>query len=95
MMKKPFLVSIEIEYAAMAENETEAIEHARQVVDDSYLACHCVASPLHRLPDGWDSDSLVYGSDEDRTVGELLEQSEEYQRTLQKLKDAAKRAGLK
>lgn len=72
-MKKPFLVTIEIEYAAMAEDEAEAIEHAREVVSDSYLTDHCFAQPLARLPDGWEPDSLVYGTDHDMTVQEALD----------------------
>lgn len=85
-MKKPYLVKVEIEYAVMAENEADAIGHAKQAVDDCFLQEHCEVLPLDRFPDGWEGDNLIYGGDEDMTLKQAAEQSDAYQSRMKTMK---------
>jgi len=78
MKKKPFLVNIEIELAIFAENEESIYNHPdlRKAVEEAlYSSDSCIAfiDPLNRIPDGWDENCLVYGTDEDITIKEALE----------------------
>jgi hypothetical protein len=76
--KKLFLVTVEFDFYAYAENEDEAMELARDAVDHVFVE-DCVsteevkAQPRH-LSDGWNRRSLVYHSDSgDIELGSLLD----------------------
>ena len=75
MEKRPFLVSLEIEYACLAEDEYEAKQFANRVVDDLFgVEDYCDVQDLHRYPDGWEEDGLVYHrGKEDITLAEALD----------------------
>lgn len=83
-MKRLYTVTVEFDYAVMAESESDAIRTADDAAGDVYLR-ECASATLTvqpvptttghfytNLPE-WDDDSLVYGCDEDITLGDAVE----------------------
>ena len=75
MNKKLYTVTVEFQYAVLAENEREACEYANDAMQDTGSMSDCatahettsmifkgVEKPL--LPDIWEMESLVYGEEE-------------------------------
>lgn len=76
---KPFLVTIEIEYAAYAETEEEARQFAREAIQDTaFIEDCCYASKLDRIPDAWNLSDIVYCEGNEITLKELLDKSDSY-----------------
>lgn len=85
-MRKLYTVTVEFEYAALAESPDEAKRYAHAAFHDVpigycafageavYLPSHDrTSTPIVRVPDDYDDDSLVYGADEDVTLAEAVE----------------------
>lgn len=83
--KRLYIVRVEIEFAVLAEDEDDAISHTSEAVMDTFLesAADAELISFHKIPGsekmipnrpkGWDDTSLVYGADEDTTLGEAIE----------------------
>lgn len=84
-MKKLYTVTVEFEYAVLAENEREAkwsasdalrdviIEDYASATETVYMPMGNVKVPQVRRPDDYDDTSLVYGADEDTTLADAIE----------------------
>lgn len=84
-MKKLYTVTVEFEYAVLAEDEREAMDYANDALRDViveeyasatetvYMPMGNVKMPQVRRPDDYDDTSLVYGADEDITLAEAIE----------------------
>jgi len=78
--RKSFLVTLELEYACLAEDEEEARDFVKEAINDACLEEYCTVSCLNRIPDGWEPDYYIYhNQDGDIALQELLGKSEEYQ----------------
>lgn len=72
-MKQLFIVEISAETVVLAENEQEAMEIAEGYAMDLTFEAHR-PERLTALPDGWDEDSLPYGDDSDKTIGQWIDE---------------------
>jgi hypothetical protein len=74
-MKKLYRVDVEFSYYVLAESEEDAEKEADLAINDSSPRIYAsVADPNGsiaegRFAEGWDSDSLVYGTQEEITLG--------------------------
>lgn len=87
-MKRLFTVTVEFDYAVMAESEYDAKSYASEACRDLCIEDYATALPTVQpvpnvqgrfytnLPD-YDDDSLVYGADEDLPFGEALAAEQE------------------
>jgi hypothetical protein len=83
--KKLYTVTVEFEYAALAEDERDALDYAIDALGDVsvrdyaratetvYLPGKDSKTPVIRRPDDYDDDSLVYGADDDTTLAEAIQ----------------------
>lgn len=80
-MKRLYTVTVEFDFAVLADSEVDAKSYANKAIDDLYLG-ECTTATLtvyspgggiiaENLP-AWDQDSLVYGADEDTTLEEAV-----------------------
>ena len=93
-MKRLYTVTVEFDYAVMAESESDAKSYASDACRDLSIEDHATAlrtvNPVPNvkgqfytnLPD-YDDDSLVYGTDEDLPFGEALAAEQERVRSEQ------------
>ena len=85
MTKRLYVVTIEVEFAVMAESEQEAVKFTDEAIsDDSNLRECARARPLRFVkhpgggeaialtPDGWEDDTLVYGTKTDLTLKDAV-----------------------
>lgn len=87
-MKKPFLVTVEIEIAVMAESEAEAIEWgglqsaiADDLLTSKYRAFQDTlihAKSLDSIPYGWSPNDLVWNADTDLSVTEAIKNRDRF-----------------
>ena len=81
--KRLYTVSVEVELAVYAEDESHARRQAHAAAsEESYNATVFVSKTVWKTPEnlvdvlpphGWDKDCLVYGTDEDMTLAEAIE----------------------
>jgi hypothetical protein len=69
-----FTVELTTEIVVVAEDESDAIAHARESLrdlDDDHYAAH--AAPMRHMPSNWDLSCIPYGdgdpTDRDRKIG--------------------------
>lgn len=76
---KPYLVSLEFEFACLASSPKEARTFVDRALDDICgMSDYCDVLPLKRYPDGWQSGDLVYHRGrEDITIDEALKLAKE------------------
>lgn len=91
-MLKPFVVTLETEVVVMAEDAKSAEKWAEKnfhkLNDDVSAHDFCYsAARMTWYPAGWDKNCLPYGTTDDKTIGEILENDEEYQKKLRELKE--------
>jgi hypothetical protein len=81
MTKKLYNVTVEFEYAVLAEDEYEAAHYAEEAFGDCDASACCLVSeatpdPTGEVtrPSGWTDDTLVYGArNEDVTLVQAIE----------------------
>ena len=100
-MPKPYLVTVEIEYAVMAEDKEDAMSVAADAVrDECFIEDSCSeVRPLNFWPIGWEDspEALLYWGKKakkssefrDITIKEALEMSPEYKKQMEKAKTIA------
>jgi hypothetical protein len=72
-MKRLYICTVEFEYAVMAESESEAAWAAIEVARDVHFPGETWAREWDgQRPDDWHDDCLVYGTDEDLTLGAAI-----------------------
>lgn len=101
-MKRLYTVAVSFEFAVLAENEREACDHANEAARDALYDAHVTASltvrdngkgPVVSPPDGYDDDTLVYGTDEDVTFAEAVEADRQLVTLLAREAEFAKKQG--
>lgn len=106
--KKLYTVTVEFEYAVLAEDERDAMDYANDALNDVSIRDYAHASPTVYLPQGngpkapqvrrpddYDAESLVYGADEDITLEEAIAaEVAELQETLAKREFGEKQGNL-
>lgn len=78
MTKRLYTVTVEFDYAVLAENESDARRYASEAARDALYDADVHASLTVRdektidWPSGYDESTLVYGTREDVTFGEAV-----------------------
>ena len=72
-----YIVRVELEFAVEAADEHEALDAIDDATRDVFLADHASVTKIKKssrvkYPHAWDDSSLIYGTDEDTTLGEAL-----------------------
>lgn len=77
MSKKLIIMTAETSVVVYAEDEKEAIDIIRTNITDitrEISDLDFMASYNYYIPEGWDENCIPYGSDDDRTIKEILEE---------------------
>lgn len=79
-MRRIYTVTVSFEYAVLADSESDAESYVDDVFRDQTHTDLDMDTRLMRdykgryvMPDGWDGRSLIYGTDEDLTLGDAIE----------------------
>ena len=83
--KRLYTVTVEFEYAVLAEDERDAMDYAHDALRDVSIRDYAHATPTVyvpqgngprapqvRRPDDYDAESLVYGADDDVTLEDAI-----------------------
>lgn len=87
MTKKLWTVTFSDEIIVLAESEEEAREIAEDNKRELDFEPESVLETTY-LPGGWELDSLPFGTDDDQSIGKLIEQgaAPEYTKRLERIK---------